>query len=78
MKIPIKPRTIPVITMRELRANLAIIIKEQTGRFLGDRQKARCIIVPVPPSEWRRKQGMDKRMRETRKAFEAVMAHLEH
>jgi hypothetical protein len=77
-KIPLVPRTIPIITMRELRANLASVVKAQTPRILGDRHKARCLIVPIPPSEWHRKLGMDKRMKETRKHVEKILEHLEN
>jgi hypothetical protein len=64
--------------MRELRANFSAVVRAQTSRILGNRHKARCLIVPIPPSEWHRGLGMDKRMKQTRLAFEELLAHLEH
>jgi hypothetical protein len=70
-----KPR--PLITVRNLRAHFSAVVKAGEVRCTGDHRTVRCIIIPVPPSEWHRKQGLDLRMRETRRLFEEFMAILE-
>jgi len=70
-----KPR--PLVTVRSLRANFRAIIRAGEARVVGNRHTARAIILPVPPSEWHRKQGMDKRMSATRALFEELMSILE-
>lgn len=67
----------PVITVRDFRSHMREVIKAGEPRIIGNPYLARCIILPVSPTEWRRKKGMDLRLTETRKRFEEVMATLE-
>jgi hypothetical protein len=74
---PVRATPRPLVTVRHLRANLKKVLSEGEVRVIGDRLRCKCIIIPVPPFEWRRKDGLDKRMSETRKKFEGLMAILE-
>jgi len=70
-----KPR--PLVTVRSLRANFRAIVRAGEVRVVGNRSTCKAILIPVPPSEWHRRLGMDKRMTATRALFEELMAILE-
>jgi hypothetical protein len=74
---PTRVRPTTLITARELRANLRAVMVGEDARVVGTRSNARCIVLPIPVFEHRGKRGMDRRLTETRRRFEAIMATLE-